>query len=279
MKHCTAYYKPTSIHDAVALLREHPGKGAFIAGGTNIVVAKDPTLDYLIDVHHLGLGDIREDDTSLRIGACVTLEALYHSPLVNTLSNGLFAQMCGWFASKQIRNVATIGGNIAEGLSAADTAPVLMAMDAQAVLVGETERIVPLSTFFRKQGGTILDHELITEFMISKEFQEASGKFLKNGKTREDISVVSVTTVVLMKEDTCQKARIAMGAVAPTPIRVHAAEAVLEGQTPTPELIEQTADVVVETIHPIDNFRGTAQFRKEISRVYAKRALGECFDM
>ena len=277
MKHVTEYFKPTSISDAVALLRENPGKGAFIAGGTNIVVSNDPSLDYLIDVHHLGLDSVREDDTSIYIGACTTIETLYHSQLANTLAKGLFAQVASWFASKQIRNVATIGGNIAEGLSAADTAPALLATDAQVVLAGETERIVPISNFFRKQGGTILDNELIKEIIISKEFQQATGKFLKNCKTREDISIVSVTAVTLMQGETCRKARIAVGAVAPSPIRIPSAEALLEGQKPTKKLIEHIANVVVENIHPIDNFRGTAQFRKDISRVYTRRALGECF--
>ena len=232
MKNVKEYFKPTSPAEAVKLLREHPGKGAFIAGGTNLVVEKDPTLDYLVDVHHLGLEYIREDADAIRIGAATTIEQLYKSQLANTLAGGLFAQVASWFASKQIRNVATIGGNVAEGLSAADTVPPLMTTDAQIVLLGETERTLSIMDFFRKEGGTVLNQELVKEFIIPKEFQQAYGKFLKNTKTREDISIVSVTTVVLMDGDVCQKARIALGAVAPTPIRLPQAEAMLEGRFP-----------------------------------------------
>jgi carbon-monoxide dehydrogenase medium subunit len=276
MKNIKEYFQPTSIQDAVMLLREHPGKGKFIAGGTNVVVDKDPSLDYLVDVHHLGLEYLIETDDSVRIGACVTIQDLYTSPLIRSLADGLLTQVASWFASRQIRNVATIGGNLAEGLSGADTPPALLAMDAELVLVGDTERIVPIAEFFQPTGGTILRHELIKEIILPKEFQHARGKFLKNAKTREDISIVSVTTTVVMASDHCQKVRIALGAVAPTPIRIPQAEQILEEQIPTLRLIQQTADTVVEHIHPIDNFRGTAEFRRDISRVYTIRALSEC---
>jgi probable selenate reductase FAD-binding subunit len=279
MKNIKEYFKPTSIPEAIRLLREHPGKGKFIAGGTNVVVDKNPSLDYLIDVHHLGLDYLKEEANCVRIGACTTIQKLYQSALIRTLANGLLAQVASWFASRQIRNVATIGGNIADGLSAADTAPALLAMDAQVVIVGETERIVPISKFFRKEGGTILNNELIKEFMIPKEFQYTAGKFLKNSKTREDISIVSVTTTVLMDDTRCEKVRIALGAVAPAPIRIPQAESILEGQIPTKALIHQAADAVVENIHPIDNFRASADFRKQISRVYTIRALSECLNI
>lgn len=279
MKNVKEYFKPTSIAEAVKLLREHPGKGAFIAGGTNLVVEKDPALEYLVDVNHLGLNYITEDEHSIRIGAGATLERLYRSRLVNTLAGGLFAQVASWFASRQIRNVATIGGNVAEGLSAADTVPPLMTMDAQIVLVGAAERILPIMAFFRKEGRTVLNQELIKEFILPKAFQPARGKFLKNAKTREDISIVSVTTVVLMEGEVCRQARIALGAVAPTPIRIPQAEAILEGQVPTPALVQQAADTVVAQIAPIDNFRATAQFRKDISYAYTKRALSECCNL
>lgn len=279
MKNVKEYFQPTNLRDAVMLLRMNPGKGKFIAGGTNIVVEKDPTLDYLIDLHQLGLEYLIEGDTYVRIGACATIQDLYKSPLIATLADGLLAQVASWFGSRQIRNVATIGGNIAEGLSSADTAPALLAMDARVVIVGETERTVPIADFFCKDGGTILHDELIKEFVVPKEFQQARGKFLKNCKTHEDISVVSVTTTVLMDGPRCQKVRIALGSVAPTPIRIPPAERVLEGQVPTKAIIEQAAETVVEQIRPIDNFRAGAEFRRNISRVYTIQALSECLNL
>jgi carbon-monoxide dehydrogenase medium subunit len=279
MKNITEYFQPTSIQDAIMMLRSHPGNGKFIAGGTNIVVEKDPTLDYLIDLRHLGLEFLIETDDWIRIGACTTIQDLYKSPLIRTLADGLLAQVASWFASRQIRNVATIGGNLAEGLSAADTAPALLAMDAELVLAGDIERVVPVSVFFNQAGGTILQDELIREILIPKSFQQARGKFLKNAKTREDISIVSVTTTVIMDGERCKTVRIALGAVAPTPIRIPQAEQVLEGRIPTPALIYETAEAVVEHIHPIDNFRGSAEFRLDISKTYTMRALSACLDM
>jgi carbon-monoxide dehydrogenase medium subunit len=276
MKNIREYFIPTTNQEAIRLLREHPGRGTFIAGGTNLVVDKDPGLDYLIDLHQLGLDYIREDEEYIRIGACTTIETLYRSPLVQSLAQGLFGQIASWFASTQIRNVATIGGNVAEGASAADTIPALLAMDAQIVLRGENERTLPIVEFLKPDGGTVLQDELIEEFLLPKHYKAASGKFLKNCKTREDISIVSVTTTVLMDSERCRQARIALGAVAPIPIRLPEAEALLEGQIPTQKLIDDTAEMVLQQIHPIDNFRAGADFRKEISRVYTKRALEEC---
>lgn len=279
MKNITAYFKPKTIAEAVELLREHPGKGKFIAGGTNLLAAPDPTLDYLIDLHQLGLNYILETETAIRIGACTTIQELYQAPLIKNLADGLLSQVASWFASRQIRNVATIGGNIAERLSAADTAPALLALDAQVIIVGDQERRLALTEFFRNAGGTILNNELIQEFLIPKIFQPARGKFLKNCKTHDDISIVSVATAVIMPEQRCEKVRIALGAVAPTPIRILQAERLLEGQIPTQERIHEVANTVAATIHPIDNFRASADFRKEISRVYTIRALSECLNL
>ena len=279
MKNITAYFTPTTIEEALSLLREQPGKGKLIAGGTNLVVEKDPTLDFLVDVRLLGLDELREDDEWIHIGAGVHLETLYRSELMNSLASGMFTEMCSWFASKQIRNMATIGGNIADGHSAADTIPPLLALDAHIVLHGEAERVVSIADFLKPEGGSVLQpREIITEIRIPKRFQQAAGAFLKHSKTREDISVVSVTTTMLVKEERCDMVRIALGAVAPIPIRIPAAEFALTGQTLTPELVEQAANIVMNRIHPITNFRGSAEFRQEIAAVYTKRALQMCWD-
>jgi len=276
MKNVREIFKPTTIKEAVTLLRDYQGKCAYLAGGTNLVVEKDPELECLIDLHQLGLEYIREDADYVRIGACTTIEELYRSELANTFANGLLAQVAGWFASKQIRNVATLGGNVAEGLSAADMIPPLLAMDAQVVIAGEAERTVSIADFIQKEGGNLLRNDLVKEFLLPKEFQQAAGKFLKNARTREDIAIISVTTTVIMQADQCRKVRIALGAVAPTAIRIPQAESCLEGQIPTEDRIQQAVDMVVQHIHPIDNFRASAQFRKDISKVYTKQALCEC---
>ena len=279
MKNITAYFTPATLDEAISLLREQPGKGKLIAGGTNLVVEKDSSLDFLVDVRQLGLDYLREDEEWIYIGAGVHIDTLYRSDVMRSLASGMFAEMCSWFGSKQIRNMATIGGNIAEGHSAADTIPLLLTFDAQIVLYSNTERVLSMTEFLRPEGGSMLrPDELITEIRIPKRFQQAVGVFLKNSKTREDISVVSVTATIIMKEQRCDTARIALGAVAPTPVRIPAAEAALTGQALTPELIQQAADIVENSIHPITNFRGSAEFRKEIAHVYTKRALQACWE-
>ena len=279
MKQITDYFKPTTIDEAARLLRKQPGRGKFIAGGTNLVAEKDPSLTFLVDVRQLGLDYIIEDGDMIRIGAATTIETIYHSETLNRLAGGLFAQVAAWFGSKQIRNMATLGGNVADGHPAADMIPPLLALDAQVVIMGESERIAPLADFLKREGGTILQKELITEFRIPTAFIHATGAFLKHGATREDIAVVSVAATVIMREGRCEQARIALGAVAPTAMRIPDAEAALTGQIPTPELIDQAAETVMNRIQPIDNFRASAAFRREISRTHAARALRRCCNL
>ncbi|PID59108.1 hypothetical protein CSB45_01495 [candidate division KSB3 bacterium] len=279
MKNTKEFFTPTTLHEASTLLREHPGKGVCIAGGTNLLVEKNPEIDYLVNLLQLGLDYIREDAEFIRIGACTTIEDLYHSKCANSLAGGLFAQAASWFAGKQVRNVATIGGNVADGRSGADMIPLLLAMEARVIIAGETERFTAIADFIKKGGERLQKGEVIKEFLIPKVYQAATGKFLKNTKTHEDISTVSVTTLVLMQGELCKKVRIALGAVAPTAIRIPQAEACLEGQKPTKDRLQQAVDMVVQHIHPIDNFRAGAQFRRDISRAYTRQALSECVKM
>jgi CO/xanthine dehydrogenase FAD-binding subunit len=274
--HIQAFYQPTSVREAVRLL--HGGRGRVVAGGTDLALLRDRSIRFLVDVKHLGLDYIRRNGNGCDIGAACTMAEVENSPIVRGLAGGILARAAATCGSIQIRNLATIGGNLANGSPAADTATPLLAMDASAVLQNEKgPRRLTLQEFFalpqkqRVQGG------LLVQIFIPKSKGRGGWSFQKFGRTETDISVVNCAAGLgVTRDGKVAWARLALGAVAPAPMRALKAEGLLVGQAITAELIERAAESVASEVHPISDQRASAQYRREISQVLARRALREC---
>ncbi len=275
MRNIKAYFKPTSVEEAVQLLRDYPGKGICIAGGTRVAVAKDPSLDYLVDLTYCGLNYIQDQDGQLRLGACTTLEEITQSELVKRFATGILVEVARWLGSMQLRNSATLGGNI---VSKDDLALPLIALDAQLVVVGKEQRTIPLTEFYLQTGNLLGKGEIIKTCLIPAEFRHAIGNALRLSRTRQDVSLVGVAVVLLIENEKCQKARLAVEPVISGIARVPQAEALLEGQTITENLISKVAETVVQTVQPIDDFRVSAAYRRQMFGVYTKRVLSKCLN-
>src|SRR5258708_21398660 len=156
------------------------------------------------------------------------------SPQVETRADGIFARSADVRGSPNIRNLATLAANVASALRSADTPPSLLALDAQAVLVGiQGERVVPLNSFFVGAGKSIRERELIRELRIPlANLDRVRGGFYKIGRTAEDISLVNAATTLIIEDGIIAAARLVMGAVAPIPLRTVRAEEALTGQPP-----------------------------------------------
>ena len=276
--HIQAFYQPTSVREAVRLLNRGKGQGRVVAGGTDLALLRDRTVRFLVDITHLGLDQLRRDAGGITVGAGCTMSALEHSPLVRGLANGILARAAATCGSIQIRNMATIGGNLANGSPAADTATPLLAMDAQVVLQTERGRCpMTLREFFALPQKRRVNGGLLVEIRIPKAKGRAGWSFQKFGRTETDIAVVNAAAGLgIARDGTCAWARIALGAVAPTPMRAEKAEAVLTGKTLTAELIDRAAHSVASQVQPITDQRASAEYRREISQVLARRALREC---
>jgi 2-furoyl-CoA dehydrogenase FAD binding subunit len=274
MRNVKEYFKPATIEEAVTLLRDHPGKGLCIAGGTCVAVEKDPSLDYLVDITSCDLDYIQEQNGQLRIGACTRLEELNQSQLIGNFAAGILAETARWTGSVQLRNSATVGGRI---VSISDITLPLVAMEGQIVIVGNSKRTVPLSEFCENPGKILRQGELITECILPREFRNAVGRVLRMSRTRQDMALVGVAAVVIKDNGICKKARIAVKPVISGVMRVSKAEALLEGQTVTTGLINKTAETLAQEIQPVDDYRASAEYRRKISSVYIKRALSACF--
>jgi CO/xanthine dehydrogenase FAD-binding subunit len=229
----------------------------------------------VVDIRKLGLDFIRREPRWLIIGAGTTMRAVARHPEVQALASGVLAQGAALCASPNIRNTATLAGNVASALPSADTPPPLLTLDAQVVLVGvQGERIVSLEQFFTGPGQSVRQRELIRELRIPLDHTATlRGGFYKLVRTAEDISIVNAAASLLVHDGIITMARLVLGAVAPTPLRARKAEEALLGQPPTDETLRQAAEIAREETRPISDQRASADYRRRVSAVAALRAL------
>ncbi len=283
MKRTEAFemYQPTSLSEASLLLKEKGPGGRFLAGGTDLVIAmkeKGLVPKYLVDLKRLpGLSGIRENsDGSITIGALTTMREIEISPVL-TKKYPFLCQSAAEVGSIQIRNRATIGGNMSNATPSADVAPSLIALQATAKIASaRSERSVAIEEFFRGPGLSIMDpDEILTEITIPKTSPRLVGEYIKfSPREMMDLAYVGVAAAyTLGKENRCGDVRIVLGAVAPTPIRAKSAEAALEGQILSEELAEKVGAIAAEEARPISDVRSSADYRRAMVGAMTKRAL------
>ncbi len=271
---------PRALPEALEMLAGRASDGMPIAGGTNVI----PDLRggryrpaCLVNVAGLPeLRGIRWEDGFLVIGGGVTIAEVLEDPLVAQFAPVL-REAARVLASPLIRNRATVAGNLANASPAADMAPPLLVLDAEVELTSrEGSRQVPLKDFFVHVRRTVRQpHELITAVRVLLPSEGSRARFFKVALRKADaIAVINGAVRVDLAEDgRCRAARIALGAVAPTPIRAYEAEKALEGQPLTPDVIAGAARLAAEATHPIDDLRGSAAYRRAVTEVMVRRAL------
>ena len=276
------YLEARTVRQAISMLERHGEKARIVAGSTDFLVrwrlgAWEP--DYVVNIQRVAsLGRLTYSRrTGLRMGALTTIGTLETSPIVRQHYPALAAAAAA-FAGVQVRNLATVGGNICNASPAGDTLPALLAFEAECRIVGPGgERFMPLEQFFQGPGQTALQQsEILAEIRLPPPAANTGSLYIKHSpRGAMDIATVGVASVVTLQRGgrVCADARIALGAVAATPIRAHDAEASLRGQTITPELIDAAASKAQAAARPIGDVRGTAAHRKEIVRVLAQRTL------
>lgn len=271
---------PRSIDDCLKSLGEHGGEAKVIAGGTDLLPQlKNGLLKPPCVVDLSGVAALRamshDARGGLRIGAAVTARALEVDAHLRS-AYPTVAESAALIGSVQVRNLATVGGNLCNAAPSADMAPPLLALDAEAIVVGPgRERRVPLASFFSGVRRTVLaPDELLVEIDLPAPEPRSGGHYLRHTPRRElDIAVVGVASQITLTDGVCGKARIALASVAPTPVRAVAAEEALVGQPMSPELIERAAELAGEAARPISDQRGSADFRRHLVRVLTRRTL------
>ncbi len=276
------YREPLTIEEAVALLRKYGNKAKVLAGGTDLVpLMKEKSLRPECVISILRIADldyIRVDhDNGLSIGALTTIRSIEQSPKLLP-RYGIICQAANQMASTSVRNVATIGGNICNAIPSADMLPALIALSAVTKLVSNTgERTVSLEDFFTGPGGTLLKtDELLTEIQIPHPPAYTAGVYIKySTRGGEDLALVGVAASLTMEpgNETCTQAKVVLGAVAPTPMRARRAEKMLRGEKIDKGLAEKAARTASDESSPIDDIRGSAEYRREMIEIVARDAI------
>jgi carbon-monoxide dehydrogenase medium subunit len=277
------YVKPASLAEASRLLAEHAGEARPFMGGTDLFVRiRDGFVcpQIVVDVKHLpGMRDILyAEQAGLTIGAAATMNEVARHPDVQA-HYPLLAEAANSVASYQLRNRATLGGNLCNGSPAADTAPATLLLEGRIALYGPNgEREVPADEFFLGPGATAIQAgELMTAVRFPIPPAGSAGKYLKLGRNKAgDLAIAAVAVFGFPNGTTSGHSfRIGLASVAPLPLRAREAEEVLAARPPGEETFALAAEKAMEAASPIDDVRASAAYRKAMVRALALRALRE----
>ncbi|MFH1132767.1 MAG: FAD binding domain-containing protein [Pseudomonadota bacterium] len=272
------YHRPKTLAQAWSLFSTDPA-AKFVAGGTDLMVrvknaTEQPTA--LISLRSISdLVGVQPGEVT-RIGTMTTISEMIRDPfLAKTFP--VLVQACQTLGSCQIRNVATVGGNLCNASPCADTAPPLLVLEAAVELRNSNgKREILLEEFFAGPGQTKLaPGEIMSAVLIKAPNPKTKAMFRKKGRVKMDLSQASVALLVEMDGAKCCKARIAAGSVAPTPIRLKKVESFLEGKEITSKVLTEAGEIAASSVSPISDIRSTAEYRREIVAVYVKRGLAQ----
>lgn len=276
--HVQAYYQPGSVPEALRLLRTLGPGSRVVAGATDLAVQAERSTRFLVDITRLGLSYIKPRREGWVIGATTTMAELEESPKIRALAGGILVRAAAACGPVQLRNMATLGGNLANASPAADTATPLLVMGARVVFQGPGgKRTVTLEELFGGSARATLRGALLLEIVIPGTEPGSGWSFQKLGRTESDIALVNAAAgLQLDRAGRCAWGRIALGAVAPVPMRTPGAEIMLAGHRLDRRLLKRVAEQAMRETKPMTDLRASVEYRRAMSGVLVERALEEC---
>jgi CO/xanthine dehydrogenase FAD-binding subunit len=277
------FISPREIDEAISVLKEKGREAYVIAGGTDVMVRLNRGLipkevTTLVSLHRVTeLRGVRVDGTEIAIGAATTATDLLRDPSIARHA-AIMATVADRMASAQIRNVATVGGNLANASPAGDLISPLLLLDAELVLAStDGRRTVAVAEFFTAPGETVLRQgEIIVEARFEIPPAGRTFRFEKAGRRPAmECSFVTVGLAYTSQQGSLGDVRVAFGSVAPTPLRGLKTEAALEGRKPKAEVVEHALSAASGEISPIDDVRGCGEYRRALIGIFLRRMLEE----
>jgi carbon-monoxide dehydrogenase medium subunit len=273
------YFAPTTLHDALTLLRQYGSEAKLLSGGQSLIPLMKlrlATPAYLIDINRIpGLEYLQERSGFLRIGALTREADLERSELVRA-QYPLVHDTARVIGDPLVRNLATIGGNLAHADPANDHPATLLALAAEVVATGlDGERTIPVAEFFTDFFTTALrPDEILTEIRIPAPVAGSGGAYIKLERKVGDFAIAGVAAqVTIDARGICTRAGIGLTNVGPTPLQAYSAEAFLQGKRLDQDNIAQAAQLAAEAARPEADLRGSIEYKRDMVRVLASRAL------
>lgn len=281
------YIAAQSLDEASNLLVELGPTARIMAGATDLVIpmkdhAVKPEPEYLIDIKKLPDLDQLEysEEEGLKIGALTTLRTIEHSPLVKQV-NPAVAVAAKSIASTQIRAKGTMVGNICNASPSCDSGPIVLASDARILYHGQDgDREMKAGEFFKGVKKTALEQgDIVTAIVFPPLKKNQKAAYIKHSVRKAmDLAIVGVAVVITVEDGICTDAHIAVGAVAATPIRAPKSETFLIGKKLTDEVIEEAAQLTMESCSPISDIRASKEYRSAMVKVFTKRAIKKALE-
>ncbi|MBU3914675.1 xanthine dehydrogenase family protein subunit M [bacterium] len=280
------FHEPSTVLEACQILTKYGKKATIIAGGTDVLVNMKKKIiapKQLISIGRIsGLSTIEESEGWIKIGACCLVSELAASDIIKKNIEALSESAIN-LGSPLVRNLATIGGNIRSARPAAELPPALIAYDAKLKLQsGKGERTVGLDGFFKGPGATIMEQdEIIVEIHIKIPPAHSGASYINLAvRKANDINIVNVASYISLdgKNGSIKSARIVMGCVGPKHLRALSAEKLLMNEQPSAELFAKAGEAAMTDCAPIDDFRGSAEYKKDMAGILTKRTLITAFD-
>lgn len=277
------YLVPNTLDEAVSMLGEHGFDAKILAGGQSLIPAMRFRLaapEILIDINRIqGLSYIKEEAGHLVIGAMTRESEIDESALIKQ-KYPLLADTARVIADPLVRNMATIGGNLAHADPANDHPATMLAYNAQVVAVGPNgQRTIPIDEFFVDLfENSLADNEILKEIRIPAPGANSGGAYLKIERKVGDYAVSAVAVQLTMDGDTCAAARIGLTNVSPVPMRAKNAEQELIGKQVTDSVLEVAGQAAAAECDPSADLRGSVEYKRDLTRVLTKRAIRKAIE-
>jgi carbon-monoxide dehydrogenase medium subunit len=281
------YFLPTRASEVLRLIRREKGRCFLLAGGTGLtfgapsasagataLLRKRKGVEVIIDLSHAGLNYVRETSGGISIGAATPVGELLKNPLFSSYAGGMVRESALSIATTPLRNLITAGGNVMQVFIWSSLPVLFLALDARFRVMGERNGLIRAVEFFSAQPRRLVGAgSILKEIILPAPSECAGGAFMKFSKTETDFALINVAVLLSVKGGVCNKARIAIGAVSPMPVRLLAAEKILEGQPLRDELIEDAARAGAGGIFILRDIRVSEGYKRDIIPVILRRCL------
>jgi carbon-monoxide dehydrogenase medium subunit len=269
------YYRPSSVDEAITLLRHGSPNTVALAGGTKLVASGRRDVEGVVDLRDLALSYVRVQAATLHIGSTTALQRLIDTPELKTFASGVLAETAQAVAGRNLRNVATIGGTVAVADGGDPLLTALLALDAKLNVYAPESRQLPIAGFLAYRERLLHDGALITEICLPLLVGPLGAAYVAVGRTPRDRPIVCAVARMELAKGIASNVRLALGGVAPLPARAIGAEQLLERKSFSAGRVEAAAETVTSGLEPAGDYLGGTEYRREMARVLARRALSE----